>query len=118
MIWIQFFITLCAVGVVSYLLWILCLKNFYHHLCLVKRGVQTTAEITYFLDSLIKVQYRPMFYIKLHFYINEHEVITDRIKMLIKKNEVAQYVVGKKVTIKYDPKNMNNVAILSVIDEP
>ena len=45
----------------------------------------TSAEVVYFQDSLAKVQYRPLCYIKLKFQTEQGEIITENLKVLIAK---------------------------------
>ncbi|MFC4953266.1 DUF3592 domain-containing protein [Acinetobacter puyangensis] len=99
----------------AYFWWKVALKGWVYKFFLYRRGIVTTAEITYFLDSLIKVQYRAMFYVKLKFHTATQEVNTDNIKIFLSKNEIHRYRVGQKVKIKYDPKNLKNISIIGVI---
>lgn len=119
MSWSQFFTDLLSFWfalLIMYVMWKILIKDLYYKICRASRGEITHATIVYLLDSLLTVQYQPMFYIQLRFDLNGHEVTTDRIKVLIRKNKISQYALGKTVKIKYDPKNINNVVILEVMD--
>lgn len=119
MSWSQFFTALLSFWfalLIMYVMWKIVIKDLYAKICRARRGEVTHAKIVYLLDSLITVQYQPMFYIQLRFDVNGNEVMTDRIKVLIRKKQVSQYALGKTVKIKYDPKNINNVVILEVMD--
>ena len=43
----------------------------------------TSAEVVYFQDSLAKVQYRPLCYIKLKFQTEQGQIITENLKVLM-----------------------------------
>lgn len=98
---------------VIYVFWKILIKDIYYNICRMTRGVVVHADITYLLDTLVKVQYRPMYIVQLRFYIADAEVITDQVKVLLSKKQAAQYTVGTKVKIKYDPRNINNLAIIA-----
>ncbi|MCH4248604.1 MAG: DUF3592 domain-containing protein [Acinetobacter populi] len=112
-----FFILLVfwLVLLLAYFWWKVALKGWVYKFFLYRRGIVTTAEITYFLDSLIKVQYRAMFYVKLKFHTATQEVNTDNIKIFLSKNEIHRYRVGQKVKIKYDPANLKNILIVDIL---
>ena len=48
--------------------------------------------------------------------IDGNEILTDKFKVIMRKSDTAKYAVGKSVKIKYDPKNIENVIILNVIE--
>lgn len=98
---------------VVYVFWKILIKDVYYNICRLTRGVTVRADIIYLLDTLVKVQYRPMYMVQLRFYIGDAEVVTDQVKVLLTKKQAAQYSVGTTVTIKYDPKNINNLAIIA-----
>lgn len=75
----------------------------------------TSAEVVYFQDSLAKVQYRPLCYIKLKFQTEQGEIMTQNLKVLIAKKNHDQYKVGSLIKIKYDPKNLKNISILGEV---
>ncbi len=75
----------------------------------------TSAKVIYFQDSLAKVQYRPLCYIKLKFQTEQGEIITENLKVLIAKKNHDQYKVGSLIKIKYDPKNLKNISILGEV---
>lgn len=49
--------------------------------------------------------------------IDGNEILTEKFKVIMRKSDTAKYAVGKSVTIKYDPKNIENVIILNVIED-
>lgn len=75
----------------------------------------TSAEVVYFQDSLTKVQYRPLCYIKLKFQTEQGQIITENLKVLIAKQDQHKYKVGSVINIKYDPKNLKNISILGEV---
>ena len=75
----------------------------------------TSAEGVYFQDSLAKVQYRPLCYIKLKFQTEQGQIITENLKVLIAKQDQHKYKVGSIINIKYDPKNLKNISILGEV---
>ncbi|ENV73620.1 hypothetical protein F946_01132 [Acinetobacter johnsonii ANC 3681] len=97
--------------------WKILLKDIYYKICRSIGGKETEAEIVYYLDSLIKVQYQPLFFMQLRFNIDGNETITDKFKVIMRKGDAAKYAVGKRVKIKYDLKNIENVIILNVIED-
>ena len=48
--------------------------------------------------------------------IDGNEILTEKFKVIMRKSDTAKYAVGKSVKIKYDPKNIENVIILNVIE--
>ncbi|WP_111854764.1 DUF3592 domain-containing protein [Acinetobacter oleivorans] len=99
----------------AYIAWAFFLKSLVHKFLIYKRGMITYAEIMYFQDSLAKVQYRPLCYIKLKFQTEQGEIITENLKVLIAKQNHDQYKVGSIIKIKYDPKNLKNISILGEV---
>lgn len=75
----------------------------------------TSAKVVYFQDSLAKVQYRPLCYVKLKFQTEQGQVITENLKVLIAKQDQHKYKVGSIINIKYDPKNLKNISILGEV---
>lgn len=75
----------------------------------------TSAEIIYFQDSLAKVQYLPLCYIKLKFQTEQGQIITENLKVLVAKQNHHKYKVGSIINIKYDPKNLKNISILGEV---
>ena len=103
-------------GLVILVFWKILLKDIYYKICRSIRGNETEAEIVYYLDSLIKFQYQPLFFMQLRLNIDGNEILTDKFKVIMRKSDTAKYAVGKSVKIKYDPKNIENVIILNVIE--
>lgn len=75
----------------------------------------TSAEVVYFQDSLAKVQYRPLCYIKLKFQTEQSQIMTENLKVLIGEKNHHKYKVGSIINIKYDSKNLKNISILGEI---
>lgn len=98
-----------------YIVWIFFLKSLVHKFLIYKRGIITSAEVVYFQDSLAKVQYRPLCYIKLKFQTEQGQIITENIKVLVAKKNHHKYKVGSIIYIKYDPKNLKNISILGEV---
>ena len=103
-------------GLVILVFWKILLKDIYYKICRSIRDKETEAEIVYYLDSLIKFQYQPLFFMQLRLNIDGNEILTDKFKVIMRKSDTAKYAVGKSVKIKYDPKNIENVIILNVIE--
>ena len=98
-----------------YIAWTFFLKSLVHKFLIYRRGIITSAEVLYFQDSLAKVQYRPLCYIKLKFQTEQGQVITENLKVLIGKQDHYKYKVGNIINIKYDPKNLKNISILGEV---
>lgn len=98
-----------------YIAWTFFLKNLVHKFLIYSRGIITSAEVVYFQDSLAKVQYRPLCYIKLKFQTEQGQIITENIKVLVAKQNHHKYKVGSIINIKYDPKNLKNISILGEV---
>lgn len=75
----------------------------------------TSAEVVYFQDSLAKLQYRPLCYVKLKIQTEQGQVITENLKVLIAKQDHYKYKVGSIINIKYDPKNLKTISILGEV---
>jgi hypothetical protein len=99
----------------TYFAWTFFLKSLFYRICIYKRGLATTAEVVYFQDSLIKVQYQPLCHIRLKFQTEDGQVKTENLKVIIRKKDHDKYKVGKIINIKYDPKNLKNISILGQI---
>lgn len=95
-----------------YIAWIFFLKRLVYKFFIYKRGIIAPAEVVYFQDSLVKVQYRPLCHIKLKFQTEQGQIITENVKVLIAKKDHDKYKVGRLINIKYDPKNLKNISIL------
>ncbi len=91
------------------------LKSQVQRFLIYKRGKIASAEVVYFQDSLAKVQYRPLCYVKLKFQTKQGQVITENLKVLISKQDHYKYKVGSIINIKYDPKNLKNISILGEV---
>ncbi|OOS68229.1 hypothetical protein BTG60_04505, partial [Acinetobacter pittii] len=74
-----------------YITWTFFLKSQVQRFLIYKRGKMTSAEVVYFQDSLAKVQYRPLCYIKLKFQTEQGQVITENLKVGEFKHEVRQF---------------------------
>lgn len=98
-----------------YIAWIFFLKSQVQRFLIYKRGKFASAEVVYFQDSLAKVQYRPLCYVKLKFQTEQGQVITENLKVLIAKQDQHKYKVGSIIKIKYDPKNLKNISILGEV---
>ncbi|OBA11004.1 hypothetical protein A9988_14485 [Acinetobacter calcoaceticus] len=98
-----------------YIAWIFFLKSQVQRFLIYKRGKMTSAEVVYFQDSLAKVQYRPLCYVKLKFQTEQGQVLTENLKVLIAKQDQHKYKVGSVINIKYDPKNFKNISILGEV---
>ncbi|WP_050675750.1 DUF3592 domain-containing protein [Acinetobacter sp. 1542444] len=99
----------------TYIVWTFFLKSQVQRFLIYKRGKMTSAEVVYFQDSLAKVQYRPLCYIKLKFQTEQGQIITENLKVLIAKQDQHKYKVGSIINIKYDPKNLKNISILGEV---
>ncbi|RSN88400.1 hypothetical protein EA766_16110 [Acinetobacter pittii] len=64
-----------------YIAWIFFLKSQVQRFLIYKRGKFASAEVVYFQDSLAKVQYRPLCYVKLKFQTEQGQVITENLKV-------------------------------------
>jgi len=95
-----------------YIAWTFFLKSLVYKFFIYKRGIVTSAEVVYFQDSLVKVQYRPLCHIKLKFQAAQGQIITENLKVIIAKQNHDQYKVGNIINIKYDPQNLKNISIL------
>lgn len=98
-----------------YIAWVFFLKSLVHKFLIYRRGIITPAEVVYFQDSLAKVQYRPLCYIKLKFQTEQGQIITENIKVLVAKQNHHKYKVGSIINIKYNPKNLKNISILGEV---
>jgi hypothetical protein len=98
-----------------YIAWVFFLKSLVHKFLIYRRGIMTSAEVVYFQDSLAKVQYRPLCYIKLKFQTEQGQIMTENLKLLIAKQNHHKYKVGSIINIKYDPKNLKNISILGEV---
>lgn len=98
-----------------YIAWTFFLKSLIHKFLIYRRGIITSAEVIYFQDSLAKVQYRPLCYIKLKLKTEQGQIITENIKVLMAKKNHHKYKVGSIINIKYDPKNLKNISILGEV---
>lgn len=99
----------------TYIAWTFFLKSLVHKFFIYKRGIITSAEVAYFQDSLVKVQYRPVCHIKLKFQAEQGQIITENLKVIIPKQNHDQYKIGSIIKIKYDPKNLKNISILGEV---
>jgi len=95
-----------------YIAWTFFLKSLVYKFLIYKRGIITSAEILYFQDTLVKVQYRPLCHIKLKFEAEQGQIITENLKVIIAKKDHDKYKVGHLINIQYDPKNLKNISIL------
>ncbi len=98
-----------------YIAWTFFLKSLVHKFLIYKRGIITSAEVVYFQDSLVKVQYPPLCHIKLKFQAEQDQIMTENLKVLIAKQNHDQYKVGSIIKIKYDPQNLKNISILGEV---
>lgn len=104
-------------GVITfYFHWEFIIKPIYAKVCIVNRGITTTAEVLYFIDTLVKVQNRPLIHLVLQFDMNGSTRKTNKLKILIKKQDLVKYKIGANILIKYDPKNLKNIEVLSITD--
>ena len=98
-----------------YIAWIFFLKSLVYKFLIYKRGMITSAEVVYFQDSLVKVQYRPLCHIKLKFQAEQGQIMTENLKVLVAQQNHHKYKVGSIINIKYDPKNLKNISILGEV---
>lgn len=102
---------------IIYIQWHFIVRPIYLKLCRIERGKTTTAEIPYFIDTLARIQNRPLIHIVLRFDVNGSIITTGKLKILVKKQELRKLKIGGRVLIKYDPKKLENIEILSVLDK-
>lgn len=93
------------------------LKDVFRAIFRARHGVVISAEIIYLLNLHVTIQYKSRLKAKLKFNIDGKDVISELLSIYVLGRDVYKYKPYQIIMIKVDPQNVNNLVVLSTLQD-